>query len=108
MALFPVFLKLAGRSVLVVGGGDVAAAKVASLQRAGATITVVAPEICGAIARSVARVERRAFRPRDVDGRWLVVAAATPAVNAVVARAAERRRVFVNAVDDPANATVYL
>ena len=42
------------------------------------------------------------------DGAWLVVAAATPEVNAEVAEAAEKRRLFVNAVDDPANASAYL
>ena len=39
---------------------------------------------------------------------WLVVAAATPEVNRAVAEAAEARRIFVNAVDDPPNATAYL
>ena len=51
---------------------------------------------------------RRAFEPSDVDGVWLVVAAATPEVNRAVANAAEARRIFVNAVDDPENASAYL
>ena len=51
---------------------------------------------------------RREFSPDDLDGVWLVVAAATPEVNRGVARAAEPRRIFVNAVDDPANATAFL
>ena len=45
MSLFPLFLKLAGRKVLVVGGGPVATAKVAALREAGAEIAVVAPEV---------------------------------------------------------------
>ena len=45
---------------------------------------------------------------RDLDGKWLVVAAATPEVNRDVARAAEERRIFVNAVDDVSAATAYL
>ena len=49
-----------------------------------------------------------AFVPADLDGAWLVVAAATPEVNREVADAAEARRMFVNAVDDPANATAFL
>ena len=53
-------------------------------------------------------VERRAFEAADLDGVWLVVAAATPEANREVAAAAEGRRVFVNAVDDPANATAFL
>lgn len=108
MSVFPVFLKLENRRVLVVGGGPVAASKLETLRRAGADVRVVAPEICSAIAESVPEVERRPFAPSDLDGVWLVVAAATPAVNQAVAAEAELRRIFVNAVDDPSNATAYL
>jgi uroporphyrin-III C-methyltransferase/precorrin-2 dehydrogenase/sirohydrochlorin ferrochelatase len=106
--LFPLFLKLAGRPVLVVGGGVVAAAKVAGLVPTGARITVVAPDICRAIRRAEVEIKERRFRPSDLRGAWLVISAATPAVNRAVSLAAERRRLFVNAVDDPANATAYL
>ena len=106
--LLPVFLKLEGRRVLLVGGGVVAAQKLVSLTRAGADVTVVAPEISRSIARATVRLRRRAFRPSDLAGHWLVVSAATPEVNRAVAREARRRRVFVNAVDDPRNASAYL
>ena len=106
--LFPVFLKLANRRVLLVGGGEVAAVKLAGLRRAGARVTVVAPEIGPGIAGAGVRVMQRRFRVADLDGQWLVVSAATPAVNRQVARAAERKRLFVNAVDDPAHASAYL
>jgi uroporphyrin-III C-methyltransferase/precorrin-2 dehydrogenase/sirohydrochlorin ferrochelatase len=106
--LLPIFLKLDGRTVVVVGGGDVAASKVASLVPTGARITVVAPRIKDAIVQAGVRVRRRRFRAADLDGAWLVVSAATPVVNRAVARAAARRRLFVNAVDDPRNATAYL
>ena len=46
--------------------------------------------------------------PSNLDGAWFVTAAATPEVNRAVREAAEARGVFVNAVDDPANATAYL
>jgi siroheme synthase-like protein len=109
VAVFPAFLKLAGRKVLVVGGGPMAAAKVAPLRQAGAEIHVVAPAICPDLdLTAVASVVLREFRPDDLDGVWLVVAAATSAVNREVAAEAARRRLFVNAVDDPENATVYL
>ena len=108
MDLLPTFLKLNGRRVLVVGAGPVAASKLDALCRAGADVTVVAPEVHASIARPGVRVETRAFTPADLDGAWFVVAAATPDVNADVAREAERRGVFVNAVDDPANASAYL
>ena len=46
MNTFPLFFKLDNRKVLIVGGGDVALRKADLLIRAGARITVVAPEIC--------------------------------------------------------------
>ena len=96
-ALYPVFLKLGGLPVVVVGGGAVAAGKLAGLVEAGARVTVVAPAICEAIrARpEVARIER-GFAASDLDGaRW-------------VAAAAAERGLFVNAVDDVASASAYL
>ena len=106
--LFPAFLKLAGRAVTVVGGGPVAASKLRALLDAGANVTVVAPEVGDAIAASGVAVRRRRFRASDLDGAWLAVAAAPPEVNREVAAAAEERRLFVNAVDDPAHASLYL
>lgn len=108
MHLYPGFLKLDGRRVVVVGAGPVAASKIGGLLDAGADVTVVAPEWVDAIERAAVTRVRRGFRPSDLDGAWLAVAAATPAVNREVARAAEARRVFVNAVDDPPNASLYL
>ena len=110
--LLPLFLNLAGRRVLLVGGGPVAAAKLQQLLAAAAEVHVVAPEVIEEIARTDAscgvRIDRRPFAPGDLDDVWLVVAAATPAVNREVAAAAETRRLFVNAVDDPANASAFL
>jgi uroporphyrin-III C-methyltransferase/precorrin-2 dehydrogenase/sirohydrochlorin ferrochelatase len=108
IALFPAFLKLAGRRVVIIGGGPVAASKLAALQAAGAEILVVAPEVCEAIRSAGVPIECRAFMPSDLDGAWFVVAAAPPEVNQQVAGEAEKRQIFVNAVDDPANASVYL
>ena len=106
--LFPVFLKLAGRPVVIVGGGPVATSKLSALLDAGARVTVVAPEVTPEIAGSGVTICRRSFEGSDLDDAWLAVAAAPDAVNRVVATAAETRRVFVNAVDDPPNASVYL
>jgi uroporphyrin-III C-methyltransferase/precorrin-2 dehydrogenase/sirohydrochlorin ferrochelatase len=105
--LLPVFLKLAGRRVVLVGGGREAAGKLPALLAAGADVTVVAPHVASEIALARVVVARRAFAPSDLDGAWLVVAAATPEVNRDVARAAGERRIFVNAVDDPASASAY-
>ena len=106
--LFPVFLKLDGRRVVVVGGGPVAAGKLAALQAAGARIEVVAPDIRPEIEAAGVTTHRREFAAPDLDGAWYVVAAAPPAINGQVVEAAETRGIFVNAVDDPAHATAYL
>jgi len=105
--LWPVFLRLDGRRVLVVGGGPVAASRLPALVAAGADVTLVAPQVVPQIETAPIRLERRAFRKCDLDGVWIAVAAATPEVNRQVAEAAAERRVFVNAVDDPAAASVY-
>jgi uroporphyrin-III C-methyltransferase / precorrin-2 dehydrogenase / sirohydrochlorin ferrochelatase len=106
-ALYPVFLKLDGLPVVVVGGGTVAAQKLDGLLAAGARVTVIAPEATDEVRRRATVIER-AFRPADLDGARWVVAAATPAVNREVAAAAAARGLFVNAVDDPGAATAYL
>ena len=106
-SLFPLFVKLAGREVVVVGGGAMAALRVKQLREVGARLAVVAPEIREEVAQAAAVVHRRPFQPSDLDGAWFAVAAATPAVNRAVAAAAEARRVLVNAVDDPDCASVY-
>ena len=106
--LLPLFVKLEGRRVVVVGGGPVAASKIGALLDAGADVEVVAPEIVAEIERAAVTIVRRPFEPDDLAEAWLVVAAAPPDVNRAVAAAAEPRRVLVNAVDDPGNASACL
>jgi siroheme synthase-like protein len=108
--VFPVFLKLEGRRVLVVGAGPVAAGKLRALLDAGARVTVVAPDVVPEISALANEIEivRRPFDPSDVEGVWYVVAAAPSDVNRAVARAAEAKGLFVNAVDDMENASAYL
>jgi siroheme synthase-like protein len=108
VSVFPVFLKLAGRRVLVVGGGPVAASKLRALLDADARVTVVAPEIVPEIAAAPVERVRRPFEPGDLDDVCFVVAAAPPAVNRQVSAAATARGLFVNAVDDMENASAYL
>jgi uroporphyrin-III C-methyltransferase/precorrin-2 dehydrogenase/sirohydrochlorin ferrochelatase len=105
MDYFPIFLRLTGEPVLVVGGGEVAARKIELLQRAGARITVVAPEIIAAIAERVTAGQLQhlaeEFQPQHLCGMRLVIAATDKrAVNAWVAYHAERDHVPVNVVDD--------
>lgn len=106
--MYPAFLKLTGRRVVIVGGGQMASAKLEALLSEGALVTVVAPDIRPEMERQGVGLVRRPFEDDDLDGAWWAVAAAPPEVNRRVQAAAERRRIFVNAVDDPAHATAYL
>jgi siroheme synthase-like protein len=108
MPLLPLFVNLTGRRVLLVGAGPVAAGKLVQLRAADADVCVVAPDVHPDIEAAGVPVLRRGFTDGDLEGVWLVVAAAPPAVNREVAEAALARRVFVNAVDDPANASAFL
>ncbi len=110
--LYPLFLKLASRPVLVVGAGAVAERKVDALLAAGARVRVVAPHATAALQRRAREGTidwvARGFDEADVDGAWLVVAATDdPSVQRRTALACEARRTFVVAVDDPANASAY-
>ena len=105
MRYFPIFLDLAGKPVLLVGGGDVAARKFALLGEAGAVVTIVAPELgtelTAAVASGAATHVAREFHAGDMNGAWLVVAATNDrAVNAAVAAAANTARIPCNVVDD--------
>ena len=105
--MFPAFLDLEGRRVVLVGGGIVAAGKLESLLAAGARVTVVSPEVRPEIERAGVDIVRRGFEDGDLDGAWWVVAAAPPEVNRRVKAAADSRQIFVNAVDDPRHATAF-
>lgn len=105
MDYFPIFLRLAGEPVLVVGGGEVAARKVDLLLRTSAQVRVVAPELVPGLAELAAAGEithiAAEFRPEHLEGVRLAIAATDKrAINAWVARQAERRNIPVNVVDD--------
>jgi len=108
--MYPVGLDLRGRRVLVVGGGHVAARKVAGLLRAGAVVTVVAPEAVSEIAEDPdVRWHERSYRRGEVASyRLAITATDDPAVNRQVARDGEAANVFVNSADDPGNCTFIL
>lgn len=105
MDYFPIFLRLAAQPVVVIGGGEIAARKALLLKRAGAQLTVVAPELCKSLAAAKQAGELRhlaeAFRPEHLQGARLAIAATdSHAVNAAVSREAEARGIPVNVVDD--------
>jgi uroporphyrin-III C-methyltransferase/precorrin-2 dehydrogenase/sirohydrochlorin ferrochelatase len=106
-ALYPLFADLRQRRVLVVGGGVVAARKIAALFGAKATVEVVAAQLGGRVRawRDTGRLHHRAtaFVPEQLDDVWLVIAASDDvALNAQVEAAASVRRLFCNVVDDAA------
>lgn len=106
MDYFPLFLKLKGQPCLVVGGGEVAARKIELLHKAGARISVVAPDFSsGVLAMSDSlslNLQRKTFEAGNLDGMTLVVSATdNHAVNQAVADAARQRRIPVNVVDNP-------
>ena len=109
-ALYPVNLRLAGRRCLVVGGGAVATQKVRGLLECGAVVTVVAPEVSDELAAlEGVSCERRRYRPGEVEGYRLVIAATDdPAVNEAVYLDGEAHGVWVNSADDPDHCTVTL
>jgi len=111
-SLFPMFVKLAGRRCLVVGGGPVAEGKVEGLLASEATVVVIAPEVTEKIA-AWARKQRltrhaREFQPSDLDGSFLVIATTgVDAVNKSVFGEADARGILCNAVDEPERCHFY-
>lgn len=100
---YPAFVDLVGRSCVVVGGGKIAARKVADLLKAEARVTVVAPEPVGAITKLAERgkltLKPRKFRKADVARAFLVIAATDD--HGVNRRVAEASPCLVNVVDTP-------
>jgi siroheme synthase-like protein len=110
---YPVNLLVRGRRCVVVGAGRIAARKIDALLEAGAAVHVVAPELGDEVRAWLdggrLTADARAFRDDDLDGAWLAtVAVGVPAVSAAVAAAAERRRLWLNSADDPANCSFTL
>ena len=109
---YPAGLRLAGRKVVVVGGGHVAQRRVPALLAAGAVVEVVSPAVTPAIEGLVGSGEvtwhERGFEAADLDDTWYVIAATdVRAVNEEVSRAAEERRVFCVRSDDATRASAW-
>lgn len=107
----PIGLDLRGAPCLVVGGGTIGTRKVATLERAGAAVAVVAPAISEGIAALVAegkvRWHRGAFEASLVNGAFLVVAATNdPDVNAAIVPAARDRGALVCDASDAGRSQV--
>ncbi|MFC4614548.1 uroporphyrinogen-III C-methyltransferase [Cellulomonas algicola] len=112
MPRHPLLLDVAGRRVVVVGGGPVAARRVARLVDDGADVLVVAPRLCedlaDAVARGLVHWAEREYATGDLDGAWLVhTATGEPAVDDAVAADAEAARTWCVRADDAARSTAW-
>ncbi|WP_189475682.1 siroheme synthase CysG [Parahalioglobus pacificus] len=110
MDYFPVSLRLRGRHVLLVGGGSVGVRKARLMARAGAQLTVVAPDIVSELELALEEWggtwRRKRYETADLEGQKLVIAA-TPdrELNQSIFEEADARNIPVNVVDDPALCT---
>ncbi len=107
MCAYPIFLNLTGCRSVVIGGGEVAARKTRVLLSAGAKVTVVAPAVVAGIERLARRRKvnliNRRFAPSDLSGAQLVIAATDDQlVNELASRLCQRKRIWINVVDQPA------
>ncbi len=101
--LYPVNLIVEGRRCLVVGGGAVAARKVAGLASAGAEVRVVAPHVGPEVRATGVAFEERPYNRGEVADQWLVITATDDGeVNASVRADGDAAGVWVNSADDPA------
>jgi len=110
MRYFPALLDLKGKLCVVVGGGRVAERKVRSLQKAGALVKVISPEITESLLQLELKGKvvhhPRSFRSDDLRGAFLTIAATDDrATNERVSRQALRLKIPVNVVDDPAHSS---
>jgi precorrin-2 dehydrogenase/sirohydrochlorin ferrochelatase len=103
---YPVYLNLAGKHCVILGGGTIAQGKIAALRDAGASITVISPQATDGIKRAAQRghvswIERE-YQPGDLEGAFIAVAATNVwHVNRQIHEEAENRGVLLNVVDDP-------
>jgi precorrin-2 dehydrogenase / sirohydrochlorin ferrochelatase len=112
MALYPIFLKLEGRKVLIVGGGKVAEEKIYAVLRSAKDVTVIAPKITPRIREwaEAGLVEHITgeYSPGLVKKFFLVIACTdSEATNREVYEEAQQAGVLCNSVDDPSHCDFY-
>jgi precorrin-2 dehydrogenase/sirohydrochlorin ferrochelatase len=112
MALYPIFLKLEGHKILVVGGGMIAEQKIEGILRSATDVTVIAPQITPRI-RLWAHQGRLKhigleFRAGMAQGYFMVIAATdSEQINRAVYDEARKAGALSNAVDDPGYCDFY-
>ena len=103
---YPVYLNLAGKRCVIIGGGIIAQGKIGGLLQAGCRITVISPDATPGIRHAAQRGDvewlERPYRPGDLEGAFIGVAATNVwHVNQEIYQEAERLGVLLNVVDDP-------
>jgi precorrin-2 dehydrogenase/sirohydrochlorin ferrochelatase len=106
----PICVDVAGRRVLIVGGGQVGTQKARDFAESGANVVVISPavteELQGEAAAGRLALYQRPYRSGDAEGAFLVVVATNdPALNAAVFAEASARGQLVNVCDDPEHCT---
>ena len=105
---YPLFLKVAGKRCMVIGGGEVALRKAMTLLDNGASVEVISPDLCTGLNRLAETgeiaVQRKLYHPGDLKGALIVIAATDDHnINLEVVKEANRTGILVNVVDDPSN-----
>ena len=105
-AYYPVFLNLAGKRCVIIGGGTIAEGKISTLKETGAQVTIISPEATPAIQKmaekGVVEWTARKYQPGDLKGAFLGIAATDiRQVNQQIFQEAKERGVVLNVVDDP-------
>ena len=106
MDFLPIFLNVKQRDCLVVGGGQVAARKVALLEKAGSAITVISPVLCDdlaamAAANTISHISRE-FEDADISNQAVIIASTDDRnINERISAIAQERGIPVNVVDNP-------
>jgi uroporphyrin-III C-methyltransferase/precorrin-2 dehydrogenase/sirohydrochlorin ferrochelatase len=106
MDYFPLFINLKNKPCLVVGAGEIAARKIELLAKAGADITVIAPEISSQVSQLKntydLNIIQRSFTADDIHRQRLIISATNQKnINKLVTTTAEEHNIPVNVVDNP-------
>ena len=104
--LYPIFLDIEGKKAVVIGGGPVAARKAGTLAEAGASVTIISPELSPETAAlvkggSVSHIPRK-YSSGDLEGASVAVAATgDPDANIAITDEAKSAGVPVNSARPP-------
>ena len=109
--LYPIFLNLTDRTCIVVGGGSIALNKAGKLADSGASLKIVAPEICDEIKSNFSshQILNKEYEEDDLNGCYLAVAATDDSgLNSKISNDCRKRGILVNAVDQPDDCDFYV